>query len=69
MNRAPKPAITLLAVLLASCTLASCSSDDESAKAKKPEHVWKEQTEAIDKARDVGRQLGDAAAKQRKAVE
>ena len=51
--------------------LGACSGDDEpqaESGAQENDHVWKEQTEAIDKARDVGRQIGAAAARQEEAV-
>jgi len=41
---------TLLGAVL--MTLTACSSESDDAKTSK-EHVWKEQTEAIDKAREV----------------
>jgi len=52
--------------------LSACSGDEEpkvSAEEQKTDHVWKEQTQAIDKARDVGRLLGEAAARQEKAAQ
>ena len=42
--------IPILGVVLIS--LAACSSEPDGAQTNK-EHVWKEQTEAIDKAREV----------------
>jgi len=62
-----------LLAALAACLLATgCSGDDEAttqSEQQNKDHVWKEQTQAIDKARDVGRQLGEAAAKQREATQ
>lgn len=52
-----------LLVLAGALVLAGCSGDDESASKDDKDHVWKEQTKTIDKARDVGRQLQDAAKK------
>ena len=55
---------------VASVVLSACSGDEEpkaGAAAEKDEHVWKEKTQTIDKARDVGRQLEEAAARQKKA--
>ena len=53
--------------------VASACSDDETpsaaAAADKGSSVLKEQTDALDKARDVERQLGEAAARQRKAAQ
>ena len=56
----------------ASVVVGACSGDEEpkaEAAAQKDDHVWKEKTGAIDKARDVGRQLEEAAARQKKAAQ
>ncbi len=42
-----------------------CSSEDNEPK----EHVWKDQVETIDKAREVEGMIQDAAGKQKKAAE
>lgn len=44
--------------------LAGCSDDQEST-----EHVWKDQVETIDKAREVEDTLKDAADQRKKAAE
>ena len=52
--------------------LGACSDDEEpqsESGAQRSDHVWKEQTRAVDKARAVGRTLEEAAARQRKATE
>jgi hypothetical protein len=52
--------------------MSGCSGDEEpQAKSATPkgDHVWKQQVQAIDKARDVSRQVGEAAARQQKAAE
>lgn len=51
--------------------LSACSDNEEprsEAAAPSGDHVFKAQTKALDKARDVGRQLGDAAARQEEAA-
>jgi hypothetical protein len=56
----------------ASVVVGACSGDEEpkvEAAAQKDDHVWKEKTGTIDKARDVGRQLEAAAARQKKAAQ
>jgi hypothetical protein len=47
--------------------LSGCSSEDDEGEVK--EHVWKDQVEAIDKAREVENVLKDAAGKQKKAAQ
>jgi hypothetical protein len=53
-------------------TLLSACSDSEEARseagAPRGDHVFKAQAEAVDKARDVARQLGEAAASQEEAA-
>jgi outer membrane biogenesis lipoprotein LolB len=52
--------------------LISACSDDESAKSEKEltgDHVWKEQTQAIDRAKEVEGMLQDAADEQRKVID
>ncbi len=44
--------LSLAILSLALIALAACSSDPDEAQARK-EHVWKDQVEAIDKAREV----------------
>ena len=58
-------------LLLISCSiLAACSdeSNGSGAEAKK-DHVWKEQTEMINKAKEVEGMVLDSAAATRKAIE
>ena len=65
---ARRGALTVVVALM----LSACSGDEEpkaSTEAQKTDHVWKEQTQTIDKARDVGRLLGEAAARQEKAAQ
>lgn len=47
--------------------LIGCSKQDDEEEVK--EHVWKDQVEAIDKAREVENVLRDAAGKQKKAAQ
>ncbi len=63
--------IVLLAcplLLLAGC---SGGGDEDAAagKQQRQEHVWSEQTNTINKARNVENGLGDAAARQRRQIE
>lgn len=61
----------LAMAVVAALALSACSADEEStvsATAQKAEHVLKGKTEAIDKARDVGRLIGAAATHQDEAV-
>ncbi len=63
--------IVLLAcplLLLAGC---SGGGDEDAAagKQQQQEHVWSEQTNTINKARNVENVLGDAAARQRQQIE
>ena len=62
MNPTPVNFALLLALGL---VLGSCSSEDNEVK----EHVWKDQVEAIDKAREVEGMIQDAATAQKKASE
>ena len=60
-------AMAVVAIL----SLCGCSADEESkvsADAKQGEHILKDKTDTIDKARDVGRVLGEAAARQAEAA-
>ena len=59
-------------ILSAALLLASACSDDgkdTSEKKLSGDHVWKEQTQAIDKAKAVEGILEDAAAEQRKIID
>ena len=52
--------------------LSACSADDDSkaeSGAQRTDHVLKAKTRTMDKARDVGRQIGEAAARQEKAAQ
>ncbi len=62
MNRTPFY-FTLVTAL--GLVLGGCSSEDNEV----TEHVWKDQVEAIDKAREVEDIIQGAAGKQKKAVE
>lgn len=50
----------------AALSLSACSQDDDAK--TKDDHVFKEKTETIDKARDVASQLSGAAARQAEAA-
>jgi len=58
---------TIIKVFLISLIifLSACSEDKEAS----GDHVWKEQTDTIDKAKQVESMLMDAAEKQKKAIE
>lgn len=58
--------LPMIAVIALGLTISGCSGDDQEAK---QDHVLKEQTQAIDKAREVDGMLKDAAGKQKKAAE
>ena len=52
--------------------LVSACSDDEPESSERTlsgDHVWKEQTQTIDKAKEAERLLQDVAEKQRKAID
>ncbi len=67
MNETLRPLISTVAVSLLTLVLTGCSGDDESA--KEQDHVFKEMTQTIDRAREVEGILKDAAEKQKKAAE
>ena len=67
MNQTLRASLSALAVSLLTLTLTGCSGDDESA--KKQDHVFKETTRTIDKAREVEGILKEAAEKQKKAAQ
>ncbi len=56
-RQTPATALALTLVL----ALGACGGDSDEAREERKDHVWKEQTQTIDKARDVGRQLDEAA--------
>jgi hypothetical protein len=62
MNSTPVYVTLLLALGL---VLGGCSSEDNEV----TEHVWKDQVEAIDKAREVEGMIQDAATAQKKVSE
>ena len=62
MNRQPAYLIVPIALGL---LLGACSSEDNEPK----EHVFKDQVETIDKAREVEGMIQDAAGRQKKATE
>ncbi|MGB1800543.1 MAG: hypothetical protein ACPHLK_06910 [Gammaproteobacteria bacterium] len=59
--------ITLL-IFSCSCLIACSNESDNSAEAKK-DHVWKEQTDAIDKAKEAEGMLMDSATNMQNAIE
>jgi len=63
-----KKIIFLSAVLL---LVSACSDDDDAASENKGsgDHVWKEQTQAIDKAKEVEGLLKEATDQQRKIID
>lgn len=62
MNRVP---VYLTLLMTFGLVVGGCSSEDNEVK----EHVWKDQVEAIDKAREVEGMVLDAAGKQKKQAE
>ncbi len=67
MNETLRALISAVAVSLVTLVLIGCSGDDESA--KEQDHVFKETTQTIDRAREVEGILKGAAEKQKKAAE
>jgi hypothetical protein len=67
MNETFQRLLSAVAASLLTVVLAGCSGDDDSAKNK--DHVFKETTQTIDRAREVEGILKDAAEKQKKAAE
>lgn len=63
--------IIKLFLLLVTCTLfTACSDDNDSSTVEaKKDHVWKTQTDAIDKAKEVEALVIDAAENTRKTIE
>jgi PBP1b-binding outer membrane lipoprotein LpoB len=57
---------TVLAVTVLALSLSGCSGEDDTP--TKDDHVFKEKTQAIDKARDVANVLKDGAARQSEAA-
>ncbi|MEE8234233.1 MAG: hypothetical protein V3R41_06105 [Gammaproteobacteria bacterium] len=58
--------------LATALVLVSACSDDEQGSSERKlsgDHIWKEQTETIDKAKEVEKLLQDVAEKQRQAIE
>lgn len=59
----------ILLLLLTCLLFAACSDDDNSDTAdSKKGHVWKEQTDTIDKAKEVEGMILDSAEETRKAI-
>lgn len=54
-----------LLIVLAMLFITGCSDEDN----KVEEHVWKEQVELLDKAKDVEKLLNDAALQQQQIIE
>ena len=67
MNQILRALLSAFAGSVLTLTLSGCSGDDESA--KKEDHVFKETTRTIDKAREVEGILKEAAEKQKKAAQ
>ena len=63
-----KTVIILAAALI---SFSACSDDEQGSSENKVsgDHVWKEQTQTIDKAKEVEGLLQDAAERQRQAIE
>jgi len=57
----------VLLVTLA-CLMSACSDSDKPQKVEQ-DHVWKEQTDMIDKAKDVEQLLNDTAKQQQKLID
>jgi len=57
-------------IIFSTLLLIACSDDEEKGKSKiQGDHVWKEQTDTLDKARAVEGILEDAAKEQQKIIE
>ncbi len=63
-----KTIIFLISILL---FISACSDDDNATSENKGsgDHVWKEQTQALDKAKEVDGLLKDATDQQRKIID
>ena len=60
----------ILAIVISFLLLIACSDDKEKDKNKTSgDHVWKEQTDTMDRARAVEGALEDAAKEQREMIE
>ena len=57
----------VLYIMVSCLILFSCS--DESSNSSQKEHVWKEQTESIDKAKEVEGMMLESAAATRKLID
>ena len=58
-----------LLLVAATLAVAGCTEGEEEAAQPKQDHVFEEQTKALDKARDVGRQLEEAAKRKSDATQ
>ncbi len=57
-------------MLLVSCLFfVACSDENNSTSEAKKDHVWKEQTDAIDKAKEAEKMIMDSAENTRKVIE
>jgi outer membrane biogenesis lipoprotein LolB len=62
--------IKLLLLLVPCLLFTACSDEGNSSKAEtKKDHVWKEQTDTINKAKEVEGMILDSAEETRKAIE
>lgn len=64
--------VKMFIFLASALMLASACSDDEQGSSERKlsgDHVWKEQTDTIDKAKEVEGLLQDITEKQRQAIE
>tara|TARA_R110002072_G_scaffold234185_2_gene391734 strand:- start:23154 stop:23366 length:213 start_codon:yes stop_codon:yes gene_type:complete len=60
----------MLFILVACFYLFGCSDENDiSSKASQKDHVWKEQTDTINKAKEVENMMLDSAAVTREAIE
>lgn len=70
MNKTTMLLLTISAILIACSDEDKAASDSSSSKPQLTgEHVWKDQTDAMDKAREVEGLIQDAADKQRQTID
>lgn len=61
--------IKVFLLLVSSLLLVACSDDSGTSADAKKDHVWKEQTDTINKAKEVEGMLMDSAENTREAIE